>query len=166
MHDDTISLLKAVLPARTNFSLLEQELREEECSIYWIGDRPQRQVQVAVIEVRHPDGRILVESQQQSKVSGEIRHRNIKAVSEKFKPGETPTDAALRGLREELGLEGDINLTYQRTGIEHKESGSYPLLETKYTLFFFSTTLSPDQVREDYIADEGDKFIFFDWLTP
>lgn len=94
---------------------------------------PLRLVDVVQVVVRR-GGRALVEREQEL-ASGRRRERN-RPPSEKMQPGESYLEAALRCLREELGVRRvDVDLlhdTYRREQTEGP-SPSYPGLRTRYT---------------------------------
>lgn len=126
-----------------------------------------RKVQVASINVYYKDGDRkykLIEDHQEF-ADGRTRKRSMEgSVSEKMKPGENPKVAATRGIREELGIQGDIKI--KGAGKSEKEitSPSYPGLSSKYVTHKFETILTPDQYSaEGYIEDDGKKKTFFVW---
>ena len=94
---------------------------------------PLRLVDVVQVVVRQ-GGRMLLE-EGQDLADGRWRERN-RPPSEKMRPGESYLEAALRCLREELGVKrADVNLlhdTYRREETEGP-SPSYPGLRTHYT---------------------------------
>lgn len=96
---------------------------------------------------------------------GRERKRNLdQAISEKMKPDEDPTDAIIRGVREELDIEGDLSVT--ETGVEEQllSSPSYPGLQSQYILHKFSITLVDSQFRSDgYVEEQEDKSTYFVW---
>lgn len=158
--------LKEVLIDDTSLRALQQELEDGECTLVWDGNTPKRHVKVAFVTIHHPTSPlILVETHQLVKETGEIRRRGLRGVSEKFKPNETPAEAAKRGIKEELGIDIEhlIKAGYRT---ETKYSGSYPQLLSEYQIWEFETILRKDQIQETFTADEGDKFVFFTWETP
>ena len=96
-------------------------------------DPPLRLVDVVQVIVRR-GGQALIETGQD--LTGGRRRRRNRPPSEKMQPGESYLEAALRCLREELGVKrSDVDLlhdTYRRKRTEGP-SPSYPGLRTRYT---------------------------------
>lgn len=96
-------------------------------------DPPLRLVDVVQVVVRR--GRQALVEREQELADGRRRKRN-RPPSEKMRPGENYLEAALRCLREELGVRrADVDLlhdTYRREQTEGP-SQSYPGLRTRYT---------------------------------
>ncbi|MCL5733095.1 MAG: hypothetical protein M1334_00310 [Patescibacteria group bacterium] len=113
-----------------------------------------------------PDGKKyrLKEDRQVFK-DGRERKRDLgQAVSEKIKPDEDPKDAMIRGVREELGVEGYISLI--ETGVDEQQlsSYSYPGLQSQYIRHKFEATLNDRQFKSDgYIEEQQDKSTYFIW---
>lgn len=93
------------------------------------------------------------------------RRRNLgHSVSEKMKPNEDPEEAMVRGIREELGVEGEIDLTATGTEEQLRSSPSYPGLQSQYIRHGFEATLSDQQFRpEGYVEIQEDKSTYFVW---
>lgn len=96
---------------------------------------------------------------------GRERKRDLgQAVLEKMKSNEEPKDAMIRGIREELGIKGEIYLT--KTGTEEQllSSPSYPNLVSQYIRHKFEATLNDQQFKADgYIEEQEDKNTYFVW---
>lgn len=113
-----------------------------------------------------PDGKKyrLIEEKQVFKDGRERRRDLGHAVSEKMKPGEDPLEAITRGIREELGIEGELNVTPSGDEVQVIPSPSYPGLQSKYTRHTFVATLTEGQYRpKGYIEEQADKSTFFVW---
>ncbi|PKL31326.1 hypothetical protein CVV43_03070 [Candidatus Saccharibacteria bacterium HGW-Saccharibacteria-1] len=98
---------------------------------------------------------------------GRERRRDSKsrAVFEKMRPDEIPEQAMLRGIREELGVVGDIILTYVKTGRYYGDSISYPGLRSEKILYTFEAIFSDEQFKPDgYIEIQPDKTTYFGWV--
>lgn len=113
-----------------------------------------------------PDGkRYRLREYEQVFKDGRKRTRNLgEAVSEKMKPNEDPIDAMIRGVREELGIEGKISLT--ETGVDKQllSSPSYPGLQSQYIRHMFEVILNDQQFRPDgYVEEQDDKNTYFIW---
>ncbi len=96
---------------------------------------------------------------------GRERRRNLEqAVSEKMKLGEDPRIAIIRGIQEELGIRGEINLVATGTDKQKITSPSYPGLESQYILHKFRVVLTEEQFNsEGYREDQSDKSTYFVW---
>jgi hypothetical protein len=116
-------------------------------------DPPMRLLEVAEIIIRRGD-HILIELEQEFR-DGRRRVRQVPPV-EKMKPGEDPRAAALRCLREELGLvEENVEMADEWVTTERVEdSASYPGLRTRYRFHTFeaATGALPD---EDFIRENA-----------
>lgn len=107
------------------------ELQQGDCIMQ--GPPPKRVVRVAQVIIQQ-EGKVLIEGAQEMG-DGRLRTRRF-FPSEKMKPGEPPAAAALRCLREELGvvLEQVVILSEGGAQREICESPSYPGLQTEYHL--------------------------------
>ena len=86
------------------------------------------------------------------------------AVSEKIKPDEDPKDAMIRGMREELGIEGEISLTETGADEQLLSSPSYPGLQSQYICHKFEATLNDQQFKPaGYVEEQEDKSTYFIW---
>lgn len=116
-------------------------------------DPPMRLIEVAEIIIRRGNT-ILIELEQEF-ADGRRRARLV-LPSEKLKSGEAPRHAALRCLREELGLGGtDVTLREEPNLMEGvADSPSYPGLQTHYRFYTFEATTDalPD---EDFYRDNA-----------
>lgn len=127
-----------------------------------------RRVTVGGVDIYYecPDGKKyrLKEARQVFK-DGRERCRDLgQAVSEKMKLNENPKGAMVRGIREELGISGQIALT--ETGIDEQTitSPSYPGLQSQYTRYKFRAVLNDEQFNPGgYIEEQSDKSTYFIW---
>lgn len=112
----------------------------------FMSDPPSRVVEVVQVNIRRGDD-VLIEVEQEFK-DGRRRIRT-RPPAEKLKRGETPHDAAVRCLQEELGLaEDEVFLLREETEAEEDiVSTSYPGLPTHYLLHIFEATTDalPDE---------------------
>jgi hypothetical protein len=127
-----------------------------------------RQVSVVGINVLYetPAGdRLKLEESKQVFKNGMARVRTLPcSVSEKMTDSEKPYDAAIRGLREELSLNGDFSLSYDGQSVESDVSPSYPGLHSEYVTNKFTVLLSDEQYSPDgYIETQDDKNTHFEW---
>lgn len=132
---------------------------------------PIRKVKVAcivaciyVVDPRH--NKLLKEVKQVFK-SGETRERDIWGVAGKIEneESESPRNAGVRELQEELGLQiaGD-RLIYCSSFREKKISSSYGQ-ETEYVYFNFILLITPDEWQAKWATEEKDKVIYFAWYS-
>ena len=127
-----------------------------------------RRVVVAGADIYYqsPEGKkYRLKEERQVFKDGRERHRDLgQAVSEKIKPDEEPEIAMIRGIKEELGISGEITLTKIRTDEQKIISPSYPGLESQYINHKFQTILTDKQFRpEGYIEEQTDKSTYFIW---
>ena len=96
---------------------------------------------------------------------GRERRRDLgQAISEKVKLNENIEDAMVRGIREELGISGEIVLTKIGTDKQEVVSQSYPGLQSKYIRHKFQVILSDEQFNSDgYIEEQSDLSTYFVW---
>eukprot|EP00961_Rhodomonas_salina_P094570 1272719-Rhodomonas_salina.1 len=115
---------------------LYKELHEGESCLSSEGVRIVKVAKVRIMDGDHE----LIEVRQHLR-NGAVKHRN-RLLAEKFKPGENPIAAAVRGIREELGevldAEAAIRIGSERDLVITEEvdtSTSYPGLKSVYRLF-------------------------------
>lgn len=120
----------------------------------------------ADVYYRSPEGVLfrLREARQVFK-DGRERQRDLgHAVAEKMKPDENPEQAMIRGIEEELGICGPLELEDLGTSEQTIESPSYPGLKSQYIQHKFRVTLSDDQYDPDgYAEEQTDKTTYFEW---
>lgn len=155
--------------AKTIDDLLE-ELREGESELVVCEEGLRRVTPIDQIEIRYvnPDGKEyrLVEQRQVFWDGNRERVRSLpRSLGEKIKAGEDPKITAVRGIKEELGIE----VTQDRVidfGIEYEEmeSPSYPGLVTRYDKHNFLIKLTDDEYDPiGYTEDDGKKVTTFVW---
>lgn len=113
-----------------------------------------------------PDGKkYRLKEEKQVFKDGRERRRDLgAAVSEKMKPDEDPKGAMIRGIQEELGINGEITLT--ETGADNQTiiSPSYPDLQSQYIRHKFEAVLNDEQFNpEGYVEEQSDKSTYFVW---
>ena len=106
----------------------------------------------------------LVEDRQVFK-DGRERCRSMpRSIAEKIKPGEDPTEAAARGVAEELSITAPITATPTGIRSEEKFSASYPGLTSQYVFHEFVVELAPEAfVPEGYVEHQEKKDTYFRW---
>ncbi len=107
----------------------------------------------------------LREEKQVFKKDGRERKRDSKvSVGEKAKPGETPRNAIVRGIREELGVQGNFGLVDSTSSMREEHSPSFPGLLTRYNEHHFLAFLHDGQFKaEGYVEEADDKTTYFTW---
>lgn len=119
---------------------LWREIAEGESELTW--DPLLRRVTVVSVHIRER-GRLLTETGQ-TLTDGTARARNA-PPSEKMKPGETPVEAALRCLAEELGIQtADVTIdpASLTVTVDRAPSPSYPGLPGEYRLHTVNAEVS------------------------
>lgn len=140
--------------AKTTADLWQEYVAGESA---FIDDPPGRLVEVVQLFIRRGDA-VLVELNQE--LADGRRRERLRPPSEKVKQGETPRDAALRCLIEELGLgAADARLAGpERVDQQEQVSPSYPHLPTRYRFYVFSaeTDALPDGdfYRDNNVLDD------------
>ena len=109
------------------------------------------------------------EDYQKFKKDNRVRKRDSEfSVAEKMIEGENAVEAAIRGVKEELGI--DIKKEQLKKKVENKlgerkDSNSYPGLHTIYRENSFTCVLTDDQYNEDgYVENQKDKSTYFKWI--
>lgn len=147
---------------------LHEEICEGESQMIFGSEGITRTVRVAWLDVLYcdPQGDIclLVEDRQEYN-DGRKRVRDLStSLGEKMKPDEDPTDAAIRALGEELGIDSCKSLHI----VGHKETthtpDSYPGLESNYDTYDFVAVLDDSSYKsEGYIEVQSDKTNYYLW---
>lgn len=148
---------------------LFKELQNNECSLKNENESITRYIEFVGIKIYYTDKddqRWVLKEERQEFNDGRIRRRNIpNSVSEKMKFGEDPTVAAIRGIREELGVNIKASQLSKYSDL-HYDGGSvsYPGLDTKYKGHKFICNLNDNQFNPvGYIEVQEDKKTFFTW---
>lgn len=148
---------------------LLSELQNDECSLEEKEQSITRYIEFVGIKVYYTDKedqRWILKEERQEFNDGRIRRRNIpNSVSEKMKFGEDPTLAAIRGIKEELGVDIKPHQLSKYSDL-HYDGGSvsYPGLDTKYKGHKFICNLTEAQFEPSgYIEFQEDKKTFFSW---
>lgn len=157
-----ISLYPGIQKGRKTQDDLIQELALGECSLGWHNDKIVRVINLVLIEVRDGD-RYLVETYQQL-ASGEIFPRNIRGVAEKIQYPETPHEAALRGLEEELGVVPK-DLKFLSKSFEVNPKSKYEGIESYAKKHKFLASLNPEDIQEEYQEFREGDLTVFRWVS-
>jgi hypothetical protein len=153
-----------------NVEHLLDEIRGEECNVEDRGGYLIRSIEFVGVRIYHKDKDnvtwVLKEDKQEFK-DGRVRRRNMpSSVSEKMKFGEDPLISAIRGIKEELGINVEGHqLIKMRDLFYNGGSQSYPGLRTRYKGHQFTCFFNDDQFDENgYIEVQKDKSAFFKWF--
>jgi hypothetical protein len=148
---------------------LQREIENGECTLI-IGKQGEvlREVVIAranIFYISKEGKKYRLKEEKQVFKDGRERRRNLKySLNEKVKFGENIKEAMIRGIKEELGIEGDLSL--KETGIEEEteDSPSYPGLKSHYIYHNFEVSLNDQQFNPNgYIEDQEDKTTYFIW---
>ncbi len=113
-----------------------------------------------------PEGKtmILKEEKQVFTNGRERRRQHGGSVSGRMKIGENPAETMLREIKEELGIEVDLELAEVAVEESAEDSPSFPGLKMHKTLYKFRTILRQGQFKpEGYIERQEDKDTYFVW---
>lgn len=141
-----------------------QELALGECELASKGGSIVRVVNLVTIKIEN-QGKLLIEAFQELH-NGKRVDRRIIGVAEKAQTGETPEQAALRGIAEEL--EGISPQTLESTGFEFEPNSvsKYKGIQSYAAKYTFEAVLKPEDVRDRYEEfREGDRTVFV-WAIP
>lgn len=154
-----IEMFPGIQSGRKTQDDLIQELALGECSLDWRAELGFiRVVNLVTIQVTDGD-RKLVEAYQKL-ASGEIFPRGIEGVAEKIQYPESPTEAAYRGLEEELSVV-PATLEFITESFEKNPRSKYEGIESYACKHQFRATLKPEDIREEYQElREGDLTVF------
>ncbi|KAF5732457.1 putative RING-H2 zinc finger protein RHA2a [Tripterygium wilfordii] len=152
-----------IKPGTKNVQNLWLELAEGETSLA-DSSPPLRTLNVVTVRILGKDDKVLVESHQELS-DGSVRKR-CRSLSEKMKPYETPEEAVIRAIKEEIGsIFGGSNVhdvveilpgTYQKK-VEERNSVSYPGLPARYVLH--SVDARVDGLPEaEFCTEEADEY--------
>lgn len=145
---------------------LLREIQEGETILRFEDGTVVREVKVARIYVYYIDDKgsrwQLIETKQ-TRNDGITRQRELNYVAEKMKASENPAAAALRGIREELGIH-TAHLQFLETSQARTESPSYPGLTSNYNFHVFELWLDQqDYSPQGYTEEDGKKTTYFEW---
>ena len=113
-----------------------------------------------------PEGQtmMLKEEKQVFKDGRERRRLHSGSVSGRMKIGENPAKTMLREIKEELGIDGNLELAEVAVEESAEDSPSFPGLKMHKTLYKFRATLRPEQFKSEcYVERQEDKDTYFVW---
>jgi hypothetical protein len=138
----------------------------------WNRQYPLLTINVAIICVYYDTGDEILElkeTRQTNRHTGISRIRNNRGIGETMKTDETPLEAAMRGLAEELGFINPEKYHLTPTPIlsalgAETESGKWPPLRCVYHRHVFGCFLTKELFRSrGYIETRGDWTTYFQW---
>jgi hypothetical protein len=148
---------------------LQDELDEKECYLSEENNNLIRYIEFVGIKIYFRDEEenlwTLKEDRQEFK-DGRVRRRDMpNSVSEKMKAGEDAVLSAVRGIKEELGIDIEESQLIKRRDLDYNGGSiSYPGLITKYKGHKFICYLEPHQFDVNgYIEVQKDKSTYFVW---
>jgi hypothetical protein len=143
---------------------LNNELNKGESSLELKNNQLYRITKVSSIEVKVKIGTKIftVVEDKQIFLTGMIRKRGLRNISEKIREQETPESAAWRGLQEELGLTTDKQLIFLGETTTESQSPSYPGLSCRYQVFNYQITLDEQELKNmKFFEYRNNKVTFF-----
>ncbi len=110
-------------------------------------------------------GLYLREEYVQDKIKGEKTDRKRPySIGEKAIGDETHQQAIVRGVREELGVDGEVATKLASKDVREEKSASFPGMTTQYQEERFNVLLADSQYRpEGYTENGAKKIIHFIW---
>jgi hypothetical protein len=143
---------------------LYKELTTGESILEIRGNQLVRITRIASIEVKVKLGEktfTLVEDKQIF-LTGSVRKRGLRNISEKITQDETPESAAYRGLKEETGLNTNKPLSFLGERETQNQSSSYPGLYSIYQIFNYQITLDQEDLKSmNFFEYRNNKITFF-----
>jgi hypothetical protein len=153
-------------------SSLLQEINDDETVLVDCGGVLEMHTNTVLVEILSPDDSMRLVEEKQVFTNGFVRYRRLVSLSEKFRPGESPTEAAYRAISEELLERKEFDQSSVQllslpipTSFYKPSAESYPGLKTVNRLFRFRTILPGDLYDQNgYIEIQRDKKTYFKWI--
>ena len=146
---------------------LWNEIEEGECIIYGVDGVLKREVNFVGAKILYIKDGVKYHLYEEKSLfkDGRERIRDIwYSMAEKFKFGEDPKEALVRGMEEELGIHINHNQFTQYNKLYFPSDGDYPGIKSSHTGYSFLITLNDYQYDPDgYIEKQSDKDIYFTW---
>lgn len=141
------------------------EIKEGECVLNLTPEGIDRCVNVVAVKcfhTNHKNEQFKLVEQKQFFKNGITRSRDHDHLAEKLQSCESPMEAAVRGLQEELKLSG-LDIKPEESTLVVKESPSYAGIKSMYKIFNFSCEIFSDKYRSFYLEKQKDKDTLFVW---
>jgi len=124
-------------------------------------------VATAKIYFETNEAKYVLKEEKQVFKDGRTRIRtNVSSLTEKMEANEKPKDSIIRGVKEELGIQGELKITTHETTSETIYSESYPTLLSQYEIHSFNVYLTEEQFNMNgYKEEQEDKTTYFVWIT-
>lgn len=151
-------------------SALYSEIKNNECVLGLEDGKLHRRVDVAAVKCFHTNQngeRFQIIEEKQVFKNGMMRERGNKYIAEKVQAGESPEQAAIRGLAEELQISGPnvhVIALPEENKFEKRESPTYKGIQCSYNTYAFSCEISDVYYKNCYIEEQKDKSTFFSWV--
>lgn len=149
---------------------LLDELNGDECYLEESENKITRYIEFVGVKIYYTDEndvRWALKEDRQEFNDGRTRRRNMpSSVSEKMKFGEDPLVGAIRGIKEELGIDIKAHQLTKRRDLHYNGGSlSYPGLDTKYKGHQYNCQIEKEQFDSNgYIEIQKDKKTFFNWV--
>jgi hypothetical protein len=147
---------------------LWNEIKEEECVIYGYEGKLIREVNFVgarILYFKEGEKYRLTEKKAIFK-NGKVRERKIwYSMAEKFKYGEDPELALIRGMEEELKIQVSKEQCTFYNKLHFPNNEDYPGIESFHTGYSYLILLNDEQYNPDgYVENQPDKDIYFEWV--
>ncbi|MBA3237967.1 MAG: NUDIX domain-containing protein [Parachlamydiaceae bacterium] len=149
---------------------LYNEIKNSECVFGLEEGKLYRRLDVVSVKCFHtnPNGqRFQIFEEKQVFKNGMIRERGNKYIAEKIQAGESPEQAAIRGLAEELHISGpnvQVVALSEENKFEKRESPTYKGIQCSYNTYSFSCEISDVDYKSSYVEEQDDKSTVFSWV--
>jgi hypothetical protein len=121
-----------------------------------------RVVSVSSVSIVHPSepSKYLVELRQEW--GDRIVERGLEGISEKVLGGESPVEAAIRGVKEELGISLAF-IKHGRESLEANQKSAYKGIQSFSCVQSFSATIAQSDYQNEYREIQEAKTTVFGW---
>lgn len=149
---------------------LYKEIKAGECQLGVANGQLVRSVNVVAVRCffENDEGqKFQLQEEKQVFNNGNVRNRGFKHIAEKLQADEKPQEAALRGLAEELQVQGpDVSVVplEEANSFVTTESPTYSGILSSYNTYVFLSKIAPQHYQETYIEEGEDKKTYFNWV--
>jgi len=169
LHESGVSTEGWGTEEAKTIELLLEEVNSGETILEKVGGVLIRKTRVARSRIYYLEGddavHRLSEDRQVFKSDGRTRSKKFEqAVGEKIRINEDPDEAMIRGIHEELAIDGEIDFRPKGIHFEKGPSYSYPGLTTEQTMYDFEAILNDNQYNPNGYIEEGETLTtYFIW---